>query len=240
MGSSSSNIKRSTLVDGPAKLQEGGRLSMAKGQTVSPITDLPPKAASLAKAADRQFDTIKPANGHPLSYSAAVGPPPFSADVVTPRVGDKAPISDLLHKYRGSSKHEQLNKLTKGSRPFTSFRSIRGESAQCNPMRFGVLVMGTVASVPFWWPSCCKCAAVALTALPDWTRTPAVIAGYKALKSLLHDSCGKSIKEMLSTCKQQGPSDDMVSLLRAFTAKGFMDKDTQYLPWVQDHTGCPG
>ena len=60
------------------------------------------------------------------------------------------------------------------------------------------------------------------------------------VQDLLHNPCGKSVKEILSKCKQQGPCDDMVSLLRAFTAKGFTVKDTQYLPWVQDHTGYPG
>ena len=110
-------------------------------QDVRTITDLPPKAASLTEAADRQLNTIKPANWHPLSYSAAVGPASFGADVVTPLVGDKAPISDLLDKYKGSPKHEQLKKLTKGSRPFTHFRSIRGESVQYMPMPYVVFVL---------------------------------------------------------------------------------------------------
>ena len=54
-----------------------------------------------------------------MSYSAAVGPASFWADVVTPLVGDRVPIAALLNKYRGSAKYEQLIKLTKGSRPFT-------------------------------------------------------------------------------------------------------------------------
>ena len=97
-------------------------------QAVRSSTDLPPKAATLTEAADRQLNTIKPANWHPLLYSAAVGPASFGADVVTPLVGNKAPISHLLDRYKGSPKYEQLNKLTKGSRPFTHYRSIRGEA----------------------------------------------------------------------------------------------------------------
>ena len=96
-------------------------------QAASNIADLPLKAASLNEAADRHHENIKPANWVPQSYSAAVGPASFWADVVTPLVGHKAPIALLLNTYHGTSKHEQLNKLTKGSRPFTQFRSIRGE-----------------------------------------------------------------------------------------------------------------
>ncbi len=60
------------------------------------------------------------------------------------------------------------------------------------------------------------------------------------MQGLLDNSRGKSAKDMLSKCKQQVPSDDMVSFLRAITAKGFMDKGEEYLLWVQDHTECPG
>ncbi len=89
-------------------------------QAASHNADLPPKAASLNEAADRHHIRIKPANWVPQSYSAAVGPPSFWADVVTPLVGDEAPIAALLNEHKGSPKYEQLNKLTKGSRPFTT------------------------------------------------------------------------------------------------------------------------
>ncbi len=60
------------------------------------------------------------------------------------------------------------------------------------------------------------------------------------VQGLLDNSRGKSAKDLLSKCKQQVPSDNMVAFLRAITAKGFMDKGEQYLAWVQDHTGCVG
>ena len=104
-------------------------------QAASNIADLAPKAASLTEAADRHSRHIKPASWAPTSYSAAVGPASFWADVVTPLVGDRVPIAALLNKYRGSAKYEQLIKLTKGSRPFTQYRSIRGEFAHCHAMR---------------------------------------------------------------------------------------------------------
>ena len=110
-------------------------------QAVRTTTDLPLKAASLNEAADRNTDSIKAAIGQPISYSGAVGPASFWADVVTPLVGDKVPISFLLKKYRGTDKHAQLIKLTKGSRPFTQYRSIRGVSAHCIAMPCVVSVL---------------------------------------------------------------------------------------------------
>ena len=110
-------------------------------QAESNIADLPPKAASLIEAADRRSRHTKPASWAPTSYSAAVGPASFWADVVTPLVGDRVPIAALLEKYRGSAKYEQLIKLTKGSRPFTQYRSIRGEFAHCIAMRHVVSVV---------------------------------------------------------------------------------------------------
>ncbi len=44
------------------------------------------------------------------------------------------------------------------------------------------------------------------------------------MQGLLDNPRGKSAKDLLSKCKQQVPSDNMVSFLRAITAKGFMDK----------------
>ena len=116
-------------------------------QAASNNADLPLKAASLNEAADRHTDSIKAAIGQPVSYSAAVGSASFWADVVTPLVGDKVPIAVLLKKYRGTDKHEQLIKLTKGSRPFTQYRSIRGESAHC-------IAMGHVVSGLSGFPCC--------------------------------------------------------------------------------------
>ena len=104
------------------------QLHTVQRQAASNIADLPLKAASLTEAADKHVHRIKPANWVPWSYSAAVGLASFGPDVVTPLVGHKAPIADLLKKHQGSPKHEQLNKLTTGSRPFTQYRSIRGEA----------------------------------------------------------------------------------------------------------------
>jgi len=109
-------------------------------QAVRTTTGLPLKAASPTEAADTHSNEIKAAI-QPVSYSAAVGPASFWADVVTPLVGDKVPIALLVKKYRGTDKHEQLIKLTKGSRPFTQYRSIRGESAHCIAMRCVVFVL---------------------------------------------------------------------------------------------------
>ncbi|KAL0042512.1 hypothetical protein WJX79_001978 [Trebouxia sp. C0005] len=211
----------------------------SSSQDASSITDLPSNAAaSLIKAADRQL--IKPANWVPQSYSAAVGPASFGADVVTPLVGHKAPIADLLKKYNGTPKHKQLNKLTKGSRPFTHYRSIRGDGDCGFRAILVAILLQACCCGPTVGASMAARMMALFSALPDWTCSPAVIAGYHTLKGLLHNPCGKSVKEVLSVCKQQRPSDDMVSLLRAITAKGFLDKATQYLPWVQDHTDCLG
>ena len=99
------------------------------------IADLPLKAASPTEAADRHPRNIKPASWAPTSYGAAVGPASFWDDLVTPLVGNKVPIAALLKKYCRSPKYEQLIKLTKGSRPFTQYHSIRGEVARCIAMR---------------------------------------------------------------------------------------------------------
>ena len=110
-------------------------------QAESNIADLPPKAASLIEAADTRSRHTKPASWAPTSYSAAVGPASFWADVVTPLVGDQVSIAALLDRYRGSAKYEQLIKLTKGSRPFTQYRSIRGEFAHCIARRHVISVV---------------------------------------------------------------------------------------------------
>ncbi len=53
-----------------------------------------------------------------------------------------------------------------------------------------VQVMGTAASEPFWWPSCCKCAAVALPwahpwQLACWPSSTLCLSGLGPLQSLL-------------------------------------------------------
>ncbi len=178
-------------------------------QAVKATIDLPPKAASLHEAADRHDSTIKAAI-QPVSYSAAVGPASCWADVVTPLVGDKVPIAALLRKYHGTDKHEQLIKLTKGSRPFTQYRSIRGESARCIAMRwlhtndhassclagpgdgdcgFRALLVAILLQVCCYSPamgaSMSARMKVLFDALPEWTQTPAVVAGYTTLKVTL-------------------------------------------------------
>ena len=71
-------------------LEEGFALGAAN------VADLPLKAASLTEAADRHPRHIKPASWAPTSYSAAVGPASFWADVVTPVEGNICQLDQLL------------------------------------------------------------------------------------------------------------------------------------------------